>query len=809
MFENIPAELRALNQWVLWRLEFRPPMLKPTKVPYTPRMNSGKANITKSNTWGSFDEAMAAPLICKEPVDPDIPLHETGFTGIGFVFTAEDEYCGIDLDDTHGDVEAYNRQLTIYNKMNSYTEYSPSRNGVHIIVKGKVPTGRRRNFIELYPQARFFTMTGDVMNAAPIADRQEALTWLYNEMGADVKEYIVAPDAEQSEEDAVVIERGKNAQNGEKFSQLWEGNWQHLYPSQSEADFALMDMLAFYTKHIPQLMRLFRTSMLGQRDKAQRDKYLMYMIEKSFDRMLPPIDFDVFAKAKMDEFHRLNKAGNVAAGAFAAEPGKGPSAEDATTAATAFTSPSASGEGFSPLPQALEAVNPFPPGLLGDVAQFFYDAAPRPTYDLAFAGAVAFLAGITGRAYNAYSGAGLNQYVLMLAKTGIGKDAVASGASKLINAMLPVCPSIVDFKGPGELVSSAGLVKWLDRKPCIISIVGEFGKMLKAMSAPNANSHLIGLGRTILQLYTKSGYGETFDPMAYSDKEKNTSLIKSPSFTLFGESVPDSFYEALDETMIMDGLMPRFLIFENKSKRAYFNKNAGSVQPSLDLVTRLNDLAAHCLGVMHRQSVHMVQVTPEAEMALDNIDIWTTDLINEENTEVTRELWNRVHLKAIKLSALRAVGINYLNPVVTIDDAHWAIELASAQTRHVIAKFESGLVGGAATTGEVKQMTEVCKAIREFMDEPDKYIKYGGRQDMIANGVITEAAIQRKTACLACFRHDRMGQKFALKRALATLLESDDLREIPAAQMQMTYGSKPRAFCIANAAKFTTDLFNA
>jgi hypothetical protein len=786
MFENIPAELRALPQWVVWRLEFRPPMLKPTKVPYTPRPNSGKANIVKSNTWGSFEQASSAPLNSKEPVDPDEPIAKTGFTGIGFVFSDSDPYCGIDLDDTHGDMAAYQHQLTIYNKFNSYTEYSPSRKGVHIIVRGKVPTGRRRNCIELYPQARFFTMTGDVMNAAPIAERQEALTWLYNEMGGDVKQYTVEADPVQNEEDEAVLQRGMTAVNGEKFRQLWEGNWQHLYPSQSEADFALVDMIAFYTKHIPQIMRLFRQSMLGQRDKAKRDDYIMYMVEKSFDRTLPPIDFDVFAKARLDEFHRLNAAENVAAGAFATEPGKRSSAAAAQTAATALSSPSASGEGFAPLP----------------------DAAPRPAYELAFAGAVGFMAGITGRAYNTPTRAGLNQYILMLAQTGIGKDAVASGTSKLINAMLPVCPSIVDFKGPGQLVSSAGLIKWLDRKPCIFSIVGEFGKMLKSMVAPNANAHLVGLSRTILELYTKSGHNEQFDPMAYSDKEKNTATIKSPSFTLFGESVPESFYEALDETMIVDGLLPRFLVFENREKRAYFNKNAALVDPSLDLVTRLNDLAAHCLGVMHRQSVHMVQWTFEAEQVFEGIDVWTTDSINQTNGEVTRELWNRVHLKAVKLASLLAVGRNYLNPCITDEDAIWAINLVMGQTKHLIAKFESGLVGGAATTGEVKQMTEVCKAIREFLDEPDKYIKYGGRQDMIANGVITEAAIQRKTACLACFRHDRMGQKFALKRALSTLLESDDLREIPPAQMQATYGSKPRAFCIANPKKFTTDLFN-
>ena len=125
MFDNIPAELRERPQWVVWRLEYREGMPKPTKTPYIPRPNSGKANVIKPETWGTFEEAISAPLTSVEPVDPDTPISKTGYTGIGYVFSAFDPYCGIDLDDVHGDQEAYNFQLSLYHAFNSYTEYSP------------------------------------------------------------------------------------------------------------------------------------------------------------------------------------------------------------------------------------------------------------------------------------------------------------------------------------------------------------------------------------------------------------------------------------------------------------------------------------------------------------------------------------------------------------------------------------------------------------------------------------------------------------------------------------------------------------
>lgn len=801
MFENIPAELRERPQWVVWRLEFREGMRKPTKVPYTPRPNCGMASVTKPDQWGTFEQAIAAPLTSKEPVNPDTPVSKTGFTGIGYVFSAFDPYCGIDLDDTHGDQEEYQKQLTIYNKFNSYTEYSPSRTGVHIIVKGKVPTGRRRGAIELYPQARFFTMTGDVLNNVPIREGQDGLTWLYEQFGKDTTEIVKVEAAKtQTEDDEAIVNRAKAAVNGEKFLDLWEGRWEKYYPSQSEADFALVDILAFYTKHIPQIKRLFRTSMLGQRDKARREDYVDYMVEKSFDRQLPQVDFDVFAKTKLGEYF------NAAAGANSAtEPGKRSSEEPSSTAAA--TPAVTRSEGKAMMPEALESVKPFPSGLLGEIAQFLYDAAPRQAHDLALAGAIGFMSGICGRAYNV-NGTGLNQYILMLAQTGIGKDAVSSGTDRLISVVKQACPSIVDFKGPGELVSSAGLIKWLVNKPCCYSILGEFGKKLKEMAAPNANAHLQGISRVLLQLYSKSGHGQYFDPMAYSDREKNTAPLPSPSLTIFGESIPENFYEALDEGMIADGLLPRFLVWEYSGQRAYLNENSNNVLPDLSMVSKVNDVVAYCLSIMQRQQVHNIGFMPEAWVKFQEFDKWTTDEINSATIDVHRQLWNRAHLKSMKLAALRAIGDNYLNPQINMGHTMWATEMVVDQTRRLIAKFETGQIGQAATTGEAKQLAEVIKAFNEFLHDCDKYIKYGGRADMHADGIVLESAIQRKTVCLASFKHDKMGQKVALKRALQTLIDADDIREVPAMQMSAKFGSKPRAFVISNPKRFTDDLFS-
>jgi hypothetical protein len=89
-----------------------------------------------------------------------------------------------------------------------------------------------------------------------------------------------------------------------------------------------------------------------------------------------------------------------------------------------------------------------PPGLVGAVAEFIFEAAPRPVREIALVGAIGFVAGIVGRAFNV-SGTGLNLYTLCLAPTGTGKEAINAGISKLVTAVRPTTPTIARLHRPG------------------------------------------------------------------------------------------------------------------------------------------------------------------------------------------------------------------------------------------------------------------------------------------------------------------------------------------------------------------------
>jgi hypothetical protein len=443
----------------------------------------------------------------------------------------------------------------------------------------------------------------------------------------------------------------------------------------------------------------------------------------------------------------------------------------------------------------------FPPGLIGDVAYFIMRAAPHPNPQIALAAAIALLAGITGKAFNTYTFAGLNQYILILASTGMGKEAANSGISKLLAPISAKIPGAATFKGP-VLVSSAGLIKWLAVNPSFVSVIGEFGYKLKALSSSKASPNDELLKAVMLDLYGKSGMNNSLDPMAYSDRDKTTPPINSPAFTLLCESVPSVVNETLNEHSITSGFLPRFMIVRVEGPRSKFQENPVE-GPDAVLVDLLAALASKCLALNSFNNVHVVAIAEDAKALFLEFNDWITDQINASASEIYRELWNRVYLKALKLATLCAVSIDFESPIVTMAEANWATGLIVEQTRSILAQFENGEVGVVAGN-EARQQNEILRCIYEYIMQPfDRFEKYGVTRDMHSSFVFTQTYLSRRVGKLPAFAEDRAGATNALKRAIQFLLDADEIQEVARPQMiSMFGGKKPRAFVVPHPTEF-------
>jgi DNA-binding transcriptional ArsR family regulator len=279
----VPEELKALPQWVTWQVGIRDG--RPTKIPLNPKTGGpGKSNDPA--TWGTFDQALS-----------HYQAHQgNGIAGIGFVFSVNDRFCGIDLDKCRdpetGQLNFCAQSLITF--LNTYHEVSPSGTGIHAIaacnwpVKAgnskALPCGMK---IEIFDRLRYFTITGHRLPGGPtkIEDRQNELMTLHRELFTKPRNTPRAasgPSPTLDLDDAELIDRAHKAANGCKFSQLWRGDTSG-YPSPSEADFALCEMLAFWTGGDPaRIERLFSQSGLGQRDKwRQRPDYRERTIQEA------------------------------------------------------------------------------------------------------------------------------------------------------------------------------------------------------------------------------------------------------------------------------------------------------------------------------------------------------------------------------------------------------------------------------------------------------------------------------------------------------------------------------------------------
>lgn len=742
-WSDIPQEMKELPQWVA---------TNETKIPLDPK--TGKAaSVDNPATWGTFEQA------CK-----------CGLPHIGFVFTQEDPFVFIDLD-TGKNPELAGLHAEIVQQADSYTETSISGTGSHIVIKGYLPAGLRADDkrIEIYPHGRYMLMTGWVYLNEPIKYRQDLLDYLGDQIQAKrVDAHIELISIDSNYEDEEILERARNAENGVKFDALYNGEWEN-YPEymgdHSRADLALVTFLDFYTKDVEQVIRLFKASKLYRPDKGRKGGDATDYIQRTVKQARARNEAD--QPIEVDAEEMVARAQQVMQEKEARENKPAP-----TFIPDESLPPLIAPEGNLARDNAPE----LPPGLVGEIAYYIYSAAVRPVPQVALAGALALISGIVGRQYN-IPGSGLNQYIILLAPTGSGKEGAASGIGTLLSKVRETVPSVDQFVGPAEFSSGPAVIKALDAQPCMFSVLGEFGLRLQQMADSRANGAEKTLQKALLNLYSKSGWHQTESSMAYSDREKNTKTLHAPALTILGESTPETFFAKLNEEQILSGLLPRFLFMEYRGKRPPKNDVSAFCEPSPELVKKVADLVATAIQFQANSQCQKVFIDAEAQKLFDAFDKVCDQKINE-GTEVYKQLWNRSHLKALRLGAVIAVGLNWVNPVLTAEVANWAINMVTRDSDVIATRFDEETIG----EGEHTYEHHIRRATEDYfsMKKETKLNTYKVPKRLIPlKGIVPFTYYRRRLRNIGSFKNDRRGLKMAIDLALKDMCDAGILHQIP------------------------------
>lgn len=800
-WSRLPAELRGLRQWVLAYVS------GPDKTPLSVNAQGElyKASSTDPAQWLTFDAA----------------VHYASVHGlhIGFVLSKDDPFTCIDFDVC--DIESQKRKgqpidetkwtkqeqfewfWEVAQRFDSYTEVSVWGKGLHIWVRGHLPgTGKgiHAGSVELYCQERYIICTGNVVIDREIRERQEWLADMAMRMSVDSQGNAKDSTFQLVElapvlEDDAVLRMAWEAENKFNFQELWHGRWQQFgHPSQSEADMALMSMLTFYSKSNEQCRRLFRRSALGVREKAvKNDRYLNFTLSairarEAREAKADAAGIEQFAKT-FAQLQQQRQRDEGIAGHTLHVPGQATGQPQPSSVAVSLSL-------AAPVPAAVARAAddglPWPPGLAGAIAQFIYQSAPRPVKEVAIVGALGLLAGICGKTWF-IPGSGLNLYVILVARSAVGKEAMHSGISALVQAASMRAPSVHGFVNFTDFASGPALIKACAMQSSFVQVAGEWGHKLKRLAQDGGNDTAAASLRMVMtNLYQKSGPQSIVGGINYSQQEGNIASITGVAFSMIGETTPKTFYTALTETMMEDGFLSRFTIVEYEGDRPPLNTCPQAV-PSKALADAIGNL----VNTAQAPNRIPVNIQQDASQLIHDFELECDREINSTKDESWRQMWNRASLKVMRVSALLAVADNDTHPCVESHHVVWALDLIRRDIAIMKSRLESGEIGSDDQARERRALA----VIKDYFQRevPDGY---GVPDAMRINGIIPHKVVQIRCQKSPAFTMHRAGSTEAVKQTLRSLVESGYLMEVQKDKMTEGYSFHGKCYRLLNLPDF-------
>lgn len=360
----------------------------------------------------------------------------------------------------------------------------------------------------------------------------------------------------------------------------------------------------------------------------------------------------------------------------------------------------------------------WPPGLVGELAQWIYAASSRPIKQFSIAAAIYFFS-VVGRKYN-LQGAGLNVYLMLVAKTGRGKGVVKSAVDKMVSAIeLHNQDPMLALPFSHEVsVSQAGLHKAMTIQNPLCAYEEELGSTLVPLGKPNASENSIALRKIITKLFD-SGESSMIGTRQASKEADTKGVVAMPTFTLAGDTQPHIFRQMLGNQAVDSGFAPRMVPFFFNGERSYHNKESEKYQtPPASLVAALSIPLKHALR--SSDVVHQIEMDADAQVLYEDLDRRITDVINKPNS-VGVDLYNRVNAIVLRFAGIFAVGVNYSKPVVTAVLFEYAEKLVMSGMDKSLKILNAG--GGGE--GEDVRQYHIRKAAEDFMHitNPDSKIK--------------------------------------------------------------------------------------
>jgi hypothetical protein len=202
------------------------------------------------------------------------------------------------------------------------------------------------------------------------------------------------------------------------------------------------------------------------------------------------------------------------------------------------------------------------------------------------------------------------------------------------------------------------------------------------------------------------GYNEVWDTP--SSKADESMGVASPSFTVDGFTTDERFYEACEDEQIMDGLLNRFMSFEDLSRAKYVEVDPERAKLPEKLQAQLSKLNAYnVLDAISDQGV-----VPNKRLrwgkGAEEIFVHLREKRDEETDRAKRELSERMPEMAVRIGTIIAGGC--FNPVLE----RGYMEIAMEDVLASVARMSKGVIEDGAAKA-VWHHGEMARRILKFV----------------------------------------------------------------------------------------------
>lgn len=426
------------------------------------------------------------------------------------------------------------------------------------------------------------------------------------------------------------------------------------------------------------------------------------------------------------------------------------------------------GVAVSPVAEAARPANGWPPGRAGAIARFICASSYSPIPEIAITATIGLLAGVCGRAYRTYTGADTALYLILVAKSGVGKETVHEVLPRLLE--MANRPMASRFVRATDFASAEALHKELLREPGFLNLAGEFGKKLQRMSNPT-DSLMQNLRTVMLKAFNKS----YLEGKSYSNADYSIDGVEWPALSFLGETVPSTLYECLTPDMMADGFLSRFLICSYTGDRPPPNRERNAMLGSDDLAhwQALVDHAIRFQTPFNTPAYGVVQPNDDAREKLERFELECIEDLNATDDESERQVWSRAHLKALKVASLLAIADNFAVPVIRIEHVAWATIMVQQDIEMFQSRKRSGDIGVNDDARERKLVAFM--ADYRLKPPPASYKVPAGMQE---NCIVPRSYLQIRAQSLPAFNNHKLGAKRALEDAIASCIANGYVMEV-------------------------------